>query len=262
MIGQVNRSLKGMMFMNRSTINGLEICYRVTEGNEPLTVFVHGAGGSSRIWANQQDSLEGLFKTLAIDLPGHGFSSGNALSDISDYAKLIANFIPETKPFVIVGHSMGGAIAIELSLTFPNRLLGMVLVCTGAKLKVDPDILESLTLGKVPTGMLENLFGDSYRYDKMPNIMDEMNKVSPQIYQADYSACNKFNRVNDLRSINIPVQIIASEEDKMTPLKFAEFLNQNISDSKLVTIKGAGHMCMIEKPHEVTNAIIDFLKNL
>ncbi|HZW83108.1 MAG TPA: alpha/beta hydrolase [Candidatus Deferrimicrobium sp.] len=248
--------------MNRTSINGLEICYRVTEGNEPLTVFVHGAGGSSGVWSKQQDGLDGLVKTVAIDLPGHGFSSGNAFSDITDYAKLIANFIPETKPFVIVGHSMGGAIAMELSLTFPNRLLGMVLVCTGAKLKVDPNILESLTLGKVPTGMLERLFGDSYRYDTMQKIIGEMNKVSPHVYQADFLACNKFNRVNDLRRINIPVQIIAGEEDIMTPLKFAEFLNQNISNSKLVTIKGAGHMCMLEKPHEVTNAILDFLKNL
>src|SRR5512143_362586 len=106
-------------------------------------LLIHGAGENHLIWPIGLRRLPGA-SVYAVDLPGHGKSAGTGRSTIADYAAWIVSFLEtlHVPAAVFIGHSMGGAIAQQLALTRPDRTTALVLVATGAKLRVAPQLLE------------------------------------------------------------------------------------------------------------------------
>ena len=107
---------------------------------KPTIVFIHGSGGSSALWENQVDALKTHVNTIAIDLPGHGKSSGPGLDRVEDYSAAVADFI-ETAGIpapIPCGLSIGGAIVLQLILEHKTRFKAAILVNTGARLRVMP----------------------------------------------------------------------------------------------------------------------------
>ncbi len=246
------------------TFKGINIYYESTIGNSLPIVLVHGAGGSSQVWSEQLSSFDGQVNSWAMDLPGHGKSEGSLLSSVLDMAEFINDFIEELSlgKFVLVGHSMGGAIAQEFALHYPEKLMGLILIGSGARLKVNPKIIGALAAGQLPFKDVHHLYGSSTPGHKQEEAMREMNKISPAVYLADFEACNQFDRVLSVEDIKVPSLIIVGDEDVMTPLKYSEFLRSKLPNSHLNIIKGAGHMCMLEKPTEVNAEIGGFLEQL
>ena len=133
------------------TINGMRVHVLEPQESggerEPSLLFVHGAGGDADIWENQVAYFNGRHPAYRIELPGHGLSSGDGEEEIPAYAKWVQRLIEEglpRHPWVLVGHSMGGAVALQLALDHPSSLNAVVLVGTGAKLGVLPVILKLL----------------------------------------------------------------------------------------------------------------------
>src|SRR4030065_234274 len=112
--------------------------------SRPPLVFIHGAGGTHLHWPPQVRRLHGQ-RVFALDLPGHGKSSGVGSQNIADYAKAAVDFLDAARlnAAVFVGHSMGSAIALTLALDFPKRVLGLGLVGSGARLRVAREILDN-----------------------------------------------------------------------------------------------------------------------
>lgn len=246
------------------TVKGTSIYYESTIGNSLPIVLVHGAGGSSQRWSEQLSIFDSQYNSWAMDLPGHGKSEGSLLSNIKDMAEFIDDFIGALflGKFVLVGHSMGGAIAQEFALQYPEKLSGLILIGSGARLKVSREILGTLAAGQMPFKDVNHLYGSSTPDYKREEAMREMNELSPAIYWADFEACNKFDRVLSVEKIKVPSLIIVGDEDVMTPVKYSQFLSSNLLNSQLKIIKGAGHMCMLEKPTEVTKTIENFIAEL
>ena len=123
--------------------------YTVCEGgNNELApvVLIHGAGGSCFSWPVDMRRLAGQ-RVIALDLPGHGKSRGVAQQSIPVYADQVHAFLsrlglPET---VLVGHSLGGAIALTVALKYPRQVAGLGLISTGAYLGVDGSLLQELS---------------------------------------------------------------------------------------------------------------------
>jgi len=86
--------------------------------------------------------------------------------------------------------------------------------------------------------------------------------VGQQTTRSDYAACDAFDVRADIRSLSSPVRIIVGSEARMTPRKYADFLNAHIARSELAVIEGAGHLAMAERPREVNAAIEAFLRHL
>lgn len=132
------------------TIDGLKIASWVNQ--EPFVdkkkslVFIHGSGGDHTAWVYQYSRMKNNYNIAVLELPGHGQSEGGGEQSIPAYVEWVKKIIEGlgiTKP-ILVGHSMGAAIAMTFALHYGDRLSGLVPVSGGAKMKVNPLIFEGL----------------------------------------------------------------------------------------------------------------------
>jgi len=226
----------------------------------PSLLFVHGAGGSGKNWAYQLAGIQG-YNLIALDLPGHGLSEGSAADNITAYRDFVWCFAQalELKQFVIVGHSMGGAIALELAIAYPEALKGLIIVDSGARLRVNPAVLELLSRGIHPLENVKYSYAFDISLDILEKATEEMKNVPTEVYLADFRACNEFNIMGRVQNIINPALVICGQDDQMTPLKYSEYLYKELPHSTIALITDAGHMAMLEQPDRVNRAINNFL---
>lgn len=227
-------------------------------------VFVHGAGGDHRTWVYQVSYFRKKFAVYAIDLPGHGFSDGSGYADIESYAEFVNKFLITLglRESILVGHSMGGAIIQAIGLNLIKHVKGLVLVGTGAKLRVNPLFIEKFKVVNEESAELFCKYAFAEGCDKVliDSSKEMILKTNSDVFYNDFIACDKFDLMNEVERIDLPVLILGSSEDKMTPLKYSEYLHNRIKNSVLSIIEGAGHMLMMEKPDLVNREIEGWLK--
>jgi pimeloyl-ACP methyl ester carboxylesterase len=229
-------------------------------------VFIHGAGGSHQIWLNQLRVLGRRWRVIALDLPGHGDSNGSGAEQIEVYRDLVKEFVAQfgLGRIVLVGHSMGGAITQGFALAYPDQLVAIGLVGTGARLRVHPKILAGLR--HEPRDAVECIT----KWARAPGTPAEvvgqdaeaMLRTPVPVIERDFRACDGFDLMETVEEIAVPALVICGADDLMTPPKYARYLHQKIKGSQLALISGAGHMVMLEKPDEVNRAIEVFLEQL
>lgn len=246
-------------------VDGIKIHYR--ESGSPTrglqtTLFVHGAGGSWRNWQEQLSGIEGHL--FALDLPGHGQSEGKAQNSVAAYRELVRRFSQRLglRRFVLAGHSMGGAITLDFALAHPEALSGIVLVGSGARLRVKSETLETLAKGQHALDIVRYMYGSSVAAEVLEQAAVEMKQVPPEVYLSDFQACDRFSILDEIASIQVPTLILCGQEDLMTPVKYSEYLKKAIPHSTLALVPDAGHMAMLERPQVVNREIQGFLSAL
>lgn len=224
-------------------------------------VFVYGAGGSYQRWLPQFNFLSRRYPVLVPDLPGHGRSGGKPCPGIAAYAGWLAAFLEAVglEQAIVCGHSMGGAVALALGLGGWSGLAGLVLVATGARLKVGPWFLASLSAGTYPEGFLDWLYGPQAGEELRQAAVRELEVTDPSLFLADFSACDGFDCRQELGRISVPALVIVGSEDRMTPVEYSSYLAGDLREARLVVVPGAGHMVMLEKPQETNQALDGFL---
>ncbi len=228
----------------------------------PPLLLIHGAGGSHLDWP------PGLRKlgSLAVDLPGHGKSPGPGRRSIQDYADDLLALLDALNltQAVIMGHSMGGAIAQTIALSAPDRVRGLILIGTGAKLRVHPDILARVATDPqaVAAQLKDWMWGSSTPDALRETGYQQMLSVDPLVIQGDYAACDVFDIRDRISQINASTLVIGGTEDQMTPHKFSAYLAESITNATLVTVEGGGHMMALEQPEVVTAAVQRWLTAL
>jgi len=231
-------------------------------GNEPrgAIIFIHGAGGNHRHWAYQIPSLSRDWLTLAVDLPGHGLSEGRAVQSIEDYANFIYDFAEHVvgSRFILAGHSMGGAIGMNFALRFPEQLAGLVLVGTGARLRVTPQILEHFGAGKHFLPLIDLAYGPDTSAELINLAREEMLQTNPGVYHNDLVACDGFDVMGQVKEINTPTLVLGASEDRLTPTSYSRYLAEQINNARMEIIEGAGHMMMLEKPEALNRYLQQF----
>ena len=227
-------------------------------------LFVHGSGGSQAIWTNQLNGLGQNFPTLAVDLPGHGNSEGAPSREVREYSDFIFDFIERAlgTKVILAGHSLGGAIAIDFALRFPDKLSGLILVCTGAKLRVAPSILENYKAGKPSPESVNFSYSDFADPDLKKQTILEMRNTDPSVYYHDFLACDNFNYLDRIGAITVPTLVIGATNDLLTPPKYSQYLADTIPNAQLRIIERSGHMVMREQPEQLNALIKEFVISL
>jgi pimeloyl-ACP methyl ester carboxylesterase len=226
-------------------------------------VFIHGASGSSFSWYFQKEYLKQSMEVVLLDLPGHGKSPGDGCERLEECRDAVYGVVKSLglEKCYMVGHSMGGAISMLLALTYPEILEGLVLLATGAKLRVFPEILQNILRDKEGTvrKITEVAFSKKTPASVIESGFKEMMKCRKEVIHRDFHSCEQFNVMDRVRRITVPTLIMCGEDDLLTPVKYSEYLHAEIPDSKLVRIPDAGHILMIEKPEPVNRAIEAFV---
>ena len=151
---------------------------------------------------------------------------------------------------------------MDFAVRYPDLTRGLVLIGTGARLKVYPEILQGVLNDKGGTArmIIDTAFSDAFPARLKAKIFTEYMKNDAGTIFNDFSACDGFNVMGKLGAISVPVLVICGIEDRFTPVKYSEYLAASIPGAQLVLVEGAGHMVMIEKPGEVNSAIRSFLE--
>jgi pimeloyl-ACP methyl ester carboxylesterase len=232
---------------------------------EPI-IFVHGVGGNTQYWYYQREYLKSIMRVILIDLPGHGQSTGEGCKTIEEARDVVRDVIVNMgiEQAYLAGHSMGGGIAMSFALAYPALLKGIILICTGAKLRVLPAILDGVLRDKESTVrmiMMDYAFSKKAPQKMKDNGFQDMMKSSAEIIYQDFTACDRFRVVGSLDKITLPAMVIGGKDDLLTPPTYSEYLHREIKGSGLVIVEDAGHMVMIEQPDAVNHAIEGFLSN-
>ena len=236
--------------------------HRKADSTATPTLLIHGAGGSRLDWPQQLRRLPEA-NAIAVDLPGHGNSDAPGRDTVEGYVEVIRVLMDELdlSKAIICGHSMGGAIAQMMGLTDPDRVAGLILVATGAKLTVHPDILNQVVERQEVVGKLlsEWLWGDNATVEMRRNGLQQLMSLDPQIIYDDYLACNRFDVRARLDELQMPVLVLSGTDDRMTFHKYSVYLADQIKNSTLVPIDGGGHMITLEYPDQVTEAVREWI---
>jgi pimeloyl-ACP methyl ester carboxylesterase len=233
-------------------------------GHGDATVcFVHGSAGNAGVWVRQIDGLGDVARMVAIDLPGHGEAGGDGCRTIDDYVDAVVAALDPLGPprLTLVGHSLGGAIAQTFALKYPGRLAGLVLIGTGARLRVMPRLFEELA-GDYTRGarlLIDLCLADGAPPELIESLYRQTLRVPGEVTIADLRACDRFDVMQRVNVIAVPTLVLCGTEDRLTPPKYAEFLHRQIRGARLVLIPGAGHYVQLERPDAVTAALRDFL---
>ena len=251
-------------------LKGLKINY--LEKNPPSRssnyqiIFIHGSGGNASIWQKIMDIISQKgWGSMAVSLPGHGPSAGEGMASIPEYSEFVNDFIIKKgyENIFLAGHSLGGGIVLDFALKYPEKLKGIILIGTGARLRVHPQALEMFR--QMAEGEIEPKFEPWAFAENTPaHILAEGEKewmvTNPRVRYMDLKACDQFDLMEEVEKIHLPTLIVVGTKDRLTPVKYAEYLHKKIRGAKLAIIPEAGHMLMLEAPELLALAITNFLE--
>jgi pimeloyl-ACP methyl ester carboxylesterase len=204
---------------------------------------------------------------VSVDLPGHGESGGEPCQSIHAYAEQLFAWMRarDLPPAALAGHSMGGGIALQLTLDHPDQVAALTLIGTGARLRVHPDLLAMAADRARFDAAVDLITGWAFSEKTPDRIVDlaraRMREVPPEVLHADFLACDRFDVMSRLAEVSVPSLVLCGREDRMTPEKYSRFLAENLPGARLALIEGAGHMVMLERPRRVAMELNRFLED-
>jgi pimeloyl-ACP methyl ester carboxylesterase len=224
----------------------------------PAVVLIHGASGTAETWR----AVLGAWSwadVWAVDLPGRG--DGQPARDRVD---ALADWLLAGVPSgaILVGHSLGGAVAQVASLKDPDHLGGIALVASAARLRVAPSILDAVAKSSEDAPFpLDFAFGP----DTPRAVIDAYKAASRGVpgatALADWTACDGFDIRDRLREIDGPSLVVHGDRDALTPARFQAGLAEALRAER-VEIPGGGHMLPWEAPTSVSHAVRDWSETI
>jgi pimeloyl-ACP methyl ester carboxylesterase len=221
--------------------------------------FLHGLGGNIYNWAYQTKYFSETNNVVSLELPGHGRSSGKGGASIEYYTELVREFfdIMEIDNVVFVGHSMGGVVALDFSVKYPERVRALVLVATSAKFDIPTQKLMELK------NDMESIFGSLDKAkEKMKDIDERLVTNDMMVLLGDVMAVKKFDGTSHLSELKMPTLVVGGADDILAPVSYSEQLHANIKNSQLKVIENAGHIVMVEAHQEFNAVLEEFLLDL
>lgn len=227
-------------------------CLRVEREGPPL-VLLHGAGANADVWEPLLPHLD-AFDLAAPSLPGRLGSEGAAHESAAEAAGWVDALLEALggPPALVLGHSYGGGVALELALR-SARVAGLVLVASGARLRVHPSILEMASLAVRTREPTPTRF--AFSADADPAVIaryeEAAQRTPPEATLADWRACDAFDRLDALARVSLPTLVIGGADDALTPPKYQEHLAERLPRGQLVLMEGTGHMVAWERAAQV-----------
>ena len=229
-----------------------------------LIVYIHGAGSNGHFAHKLLDILSAQHSPLSFDFPAHGRSSGiDSLGSITAYSDFTYSLWKTlgVRPAVLMGHSMGGAIALDLALRHPEMVDGLILTCTAATFNIPDERVETwaqVMKGRQPQPFTKDSCSPQTPQDIVQQGWMEQIKTDPRVRHFDLVACQQVDLRPRLGEITTPTLVLAGQDDSATPVAQSEELRDRIPGAQLSVIEAAGHWLPLEQPQAACDAIQAF----
>ncbi|SMH53810.1 alpha/beta fold hydrolase [Azospirillum agricola] len=239
----------------------------------PVVVLIHGAGMDHTVWSLQSRFLAHHGRSvLAVDLPGHGRSRGEALGGIAELADWLPALLDAAgvSKAALVGHSMGALVALDAAARHADRVEAVALLGVAERMPVHPDLLAAASAGEPSAVELVIGWGHGPRGHTggnptpglalIPGSRRLMGSVTPGVLGVDLAACNAYVQGSEAAErLSCPALFLLGALDRMTPAKAGRSLASRVKSSQVVTIPAVGHMVMTEAPDATIDALTPFL---
>lgn len=260
--------------------------YAYTGGREPVpgqptVLMIHGVLNDHSVWILQSRYLAHHgWNVLAIDLPGHGKSGGQAPASVPEAAEFIGHLLTAAcvTRAALVGHSWGSLIALEAAARLQDRISHAALVGTAFPMKVSPALIETSLKDPEQAIRMINVFSRStlaappsalgpgtWVYGASMALNRRVLRSNPRVnvFHRGFVACDSYQGgLQAMAELSCPVQFVLGAQDQMTPPKAAQSLIGAAREHGVrheVVMVPSGHHQMSEAPEETLAAIRRFL---
>ncbi len=243
------------------------------DATKPSIIFIHGAANDHSVWTLQSRYFAHHgFNALAVDLPGHGKSFGEAKTTIAQYADWVINLCDNgaIREATLVGHSMGSLVGLDLAIRYPTRVSRLALLGCSTPMPVADALMDAAKQRPHEAFDMLNIWGHApqvkWNQSALPGTSLMMaykcllEKSRPGVLANDLAACSAFALAADtMAHIVAPTLVLSGSKDMMTPPKAAQSVAKQIAGAKFISLDGVGHAMMQEAPSRVLDALRDFV---
>ncbi|WP_024793850.1 alpha/beta fold hydrolase [Tomitella biformata] len=276
-----------MISKSQVDLHGAEIVYRHGGDGPETLLLVHGIAGSSRVWRQVMPELARTYRVIAPDLPGHGLSSkGRGDYSLGAFAAVLRDLLQEldVDRVTVVGHSLGGGVALQLAYQHPELVGRIALISSGG---LGPEVGWPLRLLAAPGAELvlpviappflrplgdkirEWVGGKGVRADNLEEMWLAYASLSDSETRKAFlrtlrsvvdtrgqavSASSRLHLANA-----IPSQLIWGDADPMIPVAHGLGAHEAMPGSRLRVLPGVGHFPQTERPEEVEQILTEFI---
>jgi pimeloyl-ACP methyl ester carboxylesterase len=258
--------------MPKIELNNIELYYEEYGDGETAVILLHGFLSSSKMWSNSYvPTLIKNYKVYTIDLRGHGNSNNVKIGcNLQQMADDIYQFtiLKNIDACILAGMSMGGAIAIQFAINFPDKIKSLLLMSPGPGTLFSKGFFFWSTILSFVSQkkFLLKLSFKSALMNPLPRevfaeFIDGATLVSKASWLQYLHPHNKIQNFERLTNLKTPTLVIIGEKDKTIPIEFQESVADIIPKAVKVVMKNEGHAVVIEKPEKVLSEINSFLKH-
>jgi len=240
----------------------------------PVLAFVHGGEQDHSVWILQSRYLAHHgHAVLAVDLPGHGRSAGAPLASIEAMADWLIALLDAAgvRAAALVGHSMGSLVALDCAARNPERVLRVALVGTAFPMRVSPDLLEATKHREADALLTINAWSHAAyaHYPSNPGpgswvrggALRLTQRQKAGVLHADFAACDNYQAGLERGArVKCPALFLLAGRDAMMSVRSGESLAKAVPSSTVKTLGDSGHNLMGEKPDEILDALVEFLR--
>jgi len=254
--------------METVTHDGRETAYRLTrpDADGPTALYVHGSGGTHRVWAAQYGPDGPTHPAAALDLSGHGASedidTDPGPATLRAYGADVAAVARAVDADVLVGNSLGGAVVQHVLLDRSPAVSAAVLAGSGAKLAVRENL--RTWLAEDFERVVEVLHGEDMLFHDVDAATERrsretMRAVGRAVTERDFLTCHTFDVRDRVGDLAVPLLALVGEHDRLTPPAYHEYYAEHAPDATCRVLADAAHLAMVECPDAFSEAVASFL---
>ena len=258
--------------LSADTFDHVHIQYALYGRGDPAIVLIHGWSCDSSYWRSQIEPLAAHYTVAALDLAGHGASGRNrtdwSMARYGGDVAAVVRQLPNAR-VILVGHSMGGPVALEAAALLGARIIAVIGVDTFKSIGLPP--LSAQMIEQQVEPFRENFSDAMHRYVPqhlftrqadpalVSRVADAMSREPPSIAIASLIALNRMDFETLLPRVHAPIAAINSDLGQITD---EARIRRTLPDFRLATIKGGGHFLMLEQAQRFNPILLQQIARL